>query len=324
MPASYFNTNSNGHGYDNTGSYNINSYSAPYDDSRIDPVAYEGESNLSSSYSERSDVYDEETYTPEERFSTPLASIRTPNPILNPAPPTSEYDTTTNAPYAPRGNELDYKKGYEDGLAYNRGYEEGLAAAKRDADPEHNDTGHTEAHSTPGYGYSSMLLAHPARDGSGVSTNPPEGTASKYQNQFAPVAPDAGQMFDDSYPHGGLAMKSGHMGGSGLSETGVGAGAGSGRMGKGVERQPGLVKISAGVGRIGSGGTSMAGASNMGSEYSGGISALSKTRHIGGGSKPGTGGWKGAGQRLLRKAGEKSQKGGNSNNTVTKTGRKYY
>lgn len=330
MPFSYYSTNSNGYGYDNTASNNTTSYGETYDDTRIDPLAYKGESNLSSSYSDHSEeIYDEDA---PDRFSTPLASVRAPNPMVSPALPTSEYDTTTNAPYSPAVIEDNYQNGYNDGMAYNRGYEEGIAAARRNQredDPEHNPTGATEAHSTQGYGYSSMLLAHPVRDGTDVSTDPPEGTESKYQNQFGPAAPKAGNTFDDSYSHGGLPMNSGHMGGHGLSKTGVAAGAGSGKMGKGVGRQPGLASVNAGTGGIGLGGVGggVARGSNIGPGYGGGISGMSKAGYMGGsaghGNKPGTGGWKGAAKRVMRKVGEKSEKSG-GNDAVGKTGRKYY
>lgn len=325
MPSNYYPTNSNGYGYDNTASAD-------------DPAAYEGESRLSSTYNSEDsgdEIYDEDLE--EGRYSTPLPSLRTPNPHLtvNPAPPTSEYDIATSspriAPYFSNADNEEYQLGDGPGRVYNsysQGYEEGVAAAKREMDPEHSSTGPTEAHSTQGYGYSSMLLAEPARDGTTVSTDPPEGTAARFQNQFAPVNQNAGTTFDDSYAHGGLPMKSGHLGGHGLSKTGIGAGAGSGRMGKGVGRQPGLANVNAGTGGMGlgsiGGGGVARGTGNIGPGYGGGISGMNKAGQLGGsaghGNKPGTGGWKGAGMRLLRNAGKKRE----TNSTVGETGRKYY
>lgn len=325
MPSNYYATNSNGYGYDNTASVD-------------DPVAYEGESHLSSTYNSEGsegEIYDEDLE--EARYSTPLPSLRTPNPHLtvNSAPPTSEHDIDISspriAPYSSNADNEEYQLGYGHGRAYNpysQGYEEGVAAAKREMDPENSSTGPTEPHSTQGYGYSSMLLAEPARDGTTASTDPPEGTAVRFQNQFAPVNQNAGTTFDDSYAHGGLPMKSGHLGGHGLSKTGIAAGAGSGGMGKGVGRQPGLASVNArtgsmGLGSIGGGGVAR-GTGNIGPGYGGGISGMNKASHLGGsaghGNKPGTGGWKGAGMRLLRNAGKKSEK----NSTVGETGRKYY
>lgn len=331
MPSNYYTTNSNGFGYDNTASVD-------------DPVAYEGESHLSSTYNSEGsedEIYDEDLE--EARYSTPLPSLRTPNPHLtvNPAPPTSEHDIDISSPrIAPYSSHKDnfsdadneeYQLGYEHGRAYNpysQGYEDGVAAAKREMDPKNNSSGPTEPHSTKGYGYSSMLLAEPAKDGTTISTDPPEGTTARFQNQFAPVNQNAGTTFDDSYAHGGLPMKSGHLKGHGLSKTGTGAGAGSGQMGKGVGRQPGLASLNAGaagmgLGSIGGGGVAR-GTGNIGPGYGGGISGMNKAGHLGGsaghGNKPGTGGWKGAGMRLLRNAGTKSEK----NSTVGETGRKYY
>lgn len=323
MPSNYYTANSKGYGYDNTAIAD-------------DPVAYEGESHLRSTYNSEGsedEIYDEDI---EERYSTPLPSLPTPNPNLavNPAPPTSEYDIATSSPrVAPSSSNVDneeYQLGHGHGRAYNpytRGYEDGVAAAKREMDPAQSSTGPTEPHSTQGYGYSSMLLAEPARDGTTVSTDPPEGTAARFQNQFAPVNQNAGTIFDDSYAHGGLPMKSGHLGGHGLSKTGIGAGAGSGRMGKGVGRQPGLASVNAGTGGMGlgsiGGGGIARGTGSIGSGYGGGISGMNKAGRLGSSAshdnKPGTGGWKGAGMRLLRNVGKKSEK----NSTVGKTGRKY-
>ena len=117
MPSNNYTTNSNGFGYDNSASVD-------------DPVAYEGEPYLSSTYTSEGsedEIYDEDL--DEERYSTPLPSVRTPNPHLtiNPAPPTSEYDISTSspqiAPYSSNADNEKYQLGFGHGRSYNRSEE---------------------------------------------------------------------------------------------------------------------------------------------------------------------------------------------------------
>ena len=244
----YYPTNSNGNGYDNTASYNRSSGGAIYDDT---PLAMgnsversPSNDGLSSSPSSTSSVYNDQA---EE---SPLPSVR--------GTPVQSY---TQQPHASNDDE------------YQRGWLAGYNAAMNERLPQSQDAPMQRQQTR------SMLDADPTA----TNSEPQE----KYQIQFQAAGSNSrlersnmGPSGDDAYEHGGMPMNSSGMPSTNLSTTGIGSGAGSGRRGLGIGRQPGLANVNSGMNNIHMAGTSTGG--------------------LGMSNKPGTGGWKGAAKRLAR------------------------
>lgn len=264
--STYYSTNSNGNGYDNTGSYNIGPSGRIYDDT---PLSMGGHDSSSSNYSNSSGPSDTSSVY-NDAATSPIGAVRSPS-----------YERTSQ----PQPSD-----------DFNRGYNAGYDAAKRSlmgnrngnnvsfADQENSSPSprQTQVQHTQ-----SMLYVDPIARSNGPT--------EKYQNQFAPAANSSrhtrsnmGPYNDDAYEHGGMPMNSSNLPSTGLTTTGIGAGRGSGRSGLGVGRQPGLANVNSVSHQL----EQAVSRSRMGSRHLGSGNAME--------SKPGTGGWKGAAKRLAR------------------------
>lgn len=274
--STYYPTNSNGNGYDNTGSYNTRPSGSYYDDTPLTMGSNEQASDYSSSGpSDTSSIYNNAA------SSTPVPAVRSPGSY-----------TRTSKPYAGQSDD-----------DFNRGYSAGYEDARRSlamADPGAGTgmTGEGSSSSPPRQTQVQHTTSMLHTDPYGVDTGP----TSKYQNQFAPNANNSrvarsGMVPTDNaeYEHGGMPVNSSALPSTGLTTTGVGAGKKSGRSGNGIGRQPGLANVNSGMGAME--------AQHRGRRGTG--------THLGSGnameSKPGTGGWKGAAKRLARHFGGKNE-----------------